>query len=161
MAEKVLNNPLTGEEIVLALADRIAQSLRRDCFLNPHTAYEFYEAKIHIEVKMNDAGLSEREVKQTILATEGVEPEDGVDGVVGDLIVVPKPPNEERVTTGQPVPVLTRDEYGKTVTKHIQYARTKKPSAKVVSETIMPTKTVENDKEKQDTTATRRRRTKS
>lgn len=135
MAEKVLNNPLTGEEIILALSDRIATSLRRDCFLNPHTAYDYYEATITIAIKMNDAGLREVEVTQVIEDTFGDEPEEGVESIEGELVIVPKPPNEERVATGQPVPVLTKDADGRVVTKHLKYARTKVPGAKSVANT--------------------------
>ena len=138
MADKVLNDPLTGEEIILALSDHIANSLRRDCFLNAHTAYSYYSANISIGLVLHDAsGMRTAEVEQTIIKMEGEVSNDQIDEleeIEGELVIEPKPPNEERVMTGQPIPVLSKDSDGRVVTKHIKYARNKagsdKPAAK-------------------------------
>ena len=135
MAEKVLNSPLTGEEVILAIGDRVMESLRRDCFLNPHTSYDFYEAKIQMAIKMNDAGMRDVEVNQEVKDAMGEEP-DNYELAEVILNITPKPPNEERVATGQGVPVMGKDENGRPEVKHIKYARsratTQHPAKKAV-----------------------------
>jgi hypothetical protein len=123
--EKVLPLPLSGEEIRKAILDRISQRLMKDGYLNANLAYDYYSASIKIEVLCHDVGRTAG-VRVEEGMTQGNEPEDGAGGMEGEFTIEPKPPNEERVATGQNVPVLSRDTDGKPEVKGIKYKRAQK-----------------------------------
>ena len=123
MPERVLANPLSGEEIRKAILDKISQRLERDCYLSPNLAYDFYECRVSISLTAHDVGrAAEVKVEETI--TEGTRPEDAaLEAADSEFEIDRQSPNEVRVESGQPVPVLTRDGKGKPEIKGVKYAR--------------------------------------
>lgn len=130
MAEQTMNNPLSGAEVVEAVLDRLRTELRKDCYLNPSSAYDWFSCKVSIELDMHDAG-SLIKVDRAVTAENGDKPGEveSLQHVSGGFHIDPAPPNVVRVETGQPVPTLTRDEHGKDVVKGVRYGR--KDAAKV------------------------------
>lgn len=121
MAEKVLPNPLSGLEIRNAILDRISQSLSRDGYLNPNLAYDFFSAKIKIEVSCHDCG-EERKVSQEVDFVHGESVSD-ITQTSGEIDINPAPPTEVRVESGQPVPVLAKGKDGRSEIKSVPYSR--------------------------------------
>lgn len=119
--EKTLNTALSGAEIVEALRDRILEKLKRDCYLNPNHAYDYFSASIHIKVHLHDTG-QELETEHRIGFTTG-QPQMDSEEVEVDLDIEKRSPNEVRVETGQPVPVLTKDKDGRSIIEGIKYGR--------------------------------------
>ncbi len=122
MAEKVLPLPLSGEEVRKAILDRVDQSLAKDCYLSPNLSYDFFDCTVKIECHLHDVGRTD-EVNQTVAVSAGEEPEGGSAEVASEFIIESAPPNEVRVATGQPVPVLSKDTDGRPEIKRIKYAR--------------------------------------
>lgn len=126
MAERVLVNPLSGEEIVRAVLDKVGNSLRRDCYLSPNLAYDFYTADVKISLRAHDVGRTAG-VNLAEVVTQHVEtvnPEDiHLDAADAEFEIEAAPPNAVRVETGQDVPVLTRDTEGKPAIKPVRYSR--------------------------------------
>lgn len=119
--EKTLNSALNGAEIIEALRDRILDKLRRDCYLNPNHAYDWFSANIHIAVKLHDTG-QELDTDHQIAFTSGTPQHDST-VVETELEIEKRSPNEVRVETGQPVPVLTKDKDGRSIIEGIKYGR--------------------------------------
>jgi|SRR5208337_624396 len=122
MTEKTIPLPLSGEEIKVAICDKVRQVLDGDCFLNESTAYDWFDGKVTIELCCNDMGREER-VKRTVTATSGDKPMDhplNVNKVELDLKKAP--PNAVRIETGQGVPTESGN--------RIKYARTVAEKAK-------------------------------
>lgn len=121
MPEKTLNSALSGAEIVEALRDRILDKLRRDCYLNPNHAYDWFEANIQIKVKLHDTG-EELETSHQVSFSSGT-PKPDSEEVEVEVELEKRSPNEVRVETGQPVPVLTKDKDGRSIIEGIKYGR--------------------------------------
>jgi hypothetical protein len=126
MAERVLAEPLSGEEVILAIADRISTVLRRDCFLSKNLAYDSFDCDVKISLRLHDVGRSpEVSLDQNISAeVEGANIEDQfLDQAETEFKIEKAPPNEVRVETGQEVPVLTKDSEGNPTIKKVKYSR--------------------------------------
>ena len=126
MPERVLANPLSGEEVVKAVLDKIGNSLRRDCYLSPNCAYDYYTAEVKISLRAHDVGrTAEVNVAETVTGrVEPFNPEDvHLDAADAEFNIEAAPPNEVRVSTGQDVPVLTKDTEGKPAIKPVLYSR--------------------------------------
>ena len=135
MSEKSIVEALSGTEVVEAIKHRVGQILSRDCFLSGNMAYESFEAKIHISIKCKDIGHSP-EIEQTITAKGGpdigVSYKDPVEAsrVESDELedeMDSKAPNEVRVESDQPVPILVENADGRAEIKRVHYARSKPP----------------------------------
>jgi len=122
MPEKVLPLPLSGEEVRLAILDKISQSLQKDCFLSPNVSYDYFSAKVSISLKCHDVGRV-AEVEQEVEAGEGDIPNVPLDIQEAEFEMQPAAPNEVRVASGQDVPALTKDAEGKPKIEKIRYAR--------------------------------------
>jgi hypothetical protein len=121
--ERTLNSGLSGEEIVLALLDKIGMALRRDCFLNRTTNYRYFDGKVIIDISMNDVP-GDTNVHKEVRHTLGAPPADTTPTTAHvEIDLNPDSPNTVRIETGQAVPVLTKDENGRMVEKGVQYAR--------------------------------------
>ena len=121
MPERTLNLPISGNEAVKAVLDKMETAMRRDCYLNPDLAYDYVEATVKYTIKCHDVGEA-RVVDQEVKLQVGTEPESGVDEFEGETFVEPISPNELREETGQPIPVKGK---GNEI-KHVPYARKKK-----------------------------------
>lgn len=124
MAEQTLNNPLSGDEIIEAVTDSLRIKMRRDCFLNKNSAYDWFSGDVAVKLDMHDAGtrVSADHAAHSERGT-APNPDDDRQHVEAQFFIDPAPPNEVRVGTGQPVPTLTRDAQGKDVIKGVRYAR--------------------------------------
>lgn len=121
--EQTLNNGLNGEEIRIATLDKIETALRRDCYLSKNFTYRGVKLEVHIKISLDDVG-GEKEVERTILQHVGdLGPE--AESFEVEVGIADEPPNQTRVETGQPVPVLAKDANGKMVEKAVQYAKPK------------------------------------
>lgn len=122
MAEKVLDEALSGEEIVLAVLDNLGTTLRRDCFLSANAAYQTFRVQVHVHIVAHDVGR-EAIVDRELVVRSKEEPSPDVPIVEVEYDIEPAEPNRVRVETGQPVPVQSRDEGGRLVTKGVKYKR--------------------------------------
>lgn len=144
--ERVIAAPLSGEEIVEAVLDRVRKQLLTDCNLNPVFAYEAFEGRIRIDLRMTDCGrIPEIEIDETVKVGAAIDPNDP-DAALGlsDQEFGKEPPNTVRQTSGQPVPVLVEDSQGRKEIKKIQYAKPgkAKPVAPVAAEVLEPLDTL-------------------
>ena len=126
MPEKIQPLPLSGEEVRLAILDKISQSLQKDCFLSSNVSYDYFSCKVAISLKCHDVGRV-AEVEQVVVVEEGVDegenPDELIEVANAEFEMQPAAPNEVRVDTGQDVPVLTKDADGKPKVEKIRYAR--------------------------------------
>jgi len=122
MPERVLANPLSGEEIIEAIAEKVKAALRRDCYLTPNLAYDYYTADVKISLTAHDVGRA-AQVNVAVHDTQG-DPEDAaLEASDASFHVDAEAPNAVRVESGQPVPVLTRDPDGRPAVKGVRYSR--------------------------------------
>lgn len=123
MAEQTMNKQLNGAEIVEAMVDKIRAKFRADCYLNPNSAYDWFTARISIELDMHDTGTM-IQVNHSVEASHGEQPIGETEHVEGVLDIEAAAPNEVRRETGQPIPTLTKDpKTGKLVEKGVRYSR--------------------------------------
>jgi hypothetical protein len=122
MSEITIAQPLSGEEVVEAILDRIRVSLYKDCYLNRVSAYESFTADIHIALKAKDCGRIAEVVQDVAVASENPVDEDAA-LVEADLRLYDQPPNEVRQETGQGIPTLITEHDGQQVIKKIKYSR--------------------------------------
>lgn len=124
MAERVLADPLSGEEIRVAILDQLMTRLAKDGYLNKAHAYGHYSAKISIHIECVDLGTTYPvDVEETVNPVKTDDENALLDQFDAELTVDPAAPNDVRVETGQEVPVLTHDTEGKKTIKGIKYSR--------------------------------------
>jgi len=114
MPERTIPLQLSGEEVRLAILDKIDQALQKDCYMNPLGAFDFFSGKITIELRLNDMGR-EDVVKMNVSASQGTPPAEEPEAVKVEIKIDPQPPNAVRVETGQAVPTASG--------QRIKYAR--------------------------------------
>jgi len=121
MPERSLSLPLSGDEIIESLLEKLRVAMKRDCFLSPNAAYEWFKAEVTVKVEMSDVGRLP-EAKFQVTAEEG-EKKDGKPILSKTHFEVPQaPPNEVRMDAGLPIPTLTTEQTsGKTEIKGIKY----------------------------------------
>ena len=124
MPERVLANPLSGSEVMEAVIDKIRRKLQSDCFLSPNTSYDYFTCDVKLNLRAHDVGrTAEVNVEQTVTQGEPNPEYAALEAAEAEFQIEAAPPNEVRVDTGQPVPVLTKDAEGKPDVKHIKYSR--------------------------------------
>lgn len=122
MPEKTLALPLSGEEVRCAVLKKVGDALMRDCHLSPNMAYDWFRAKVSVTLELHDIGRGV-DVEVDVGEEQGEQPA-GIGGTPSvEIEIEPAPPNQVRVDTGQPVPVLVQDEGGKSEIKSIKYKR--------------------------------------
>jgi len=123
--EKPAPLPLSGDEVKEAILFRVQESLNKHCALMHDNAYTSFTADISIRLKLSDYG---REVVDNHFVraeeTSGL-PDTSSRLVEANVTIQPAPPNQVRVESDQPVPVLVK-EGEKTKIRHIKYAPRKK-----------------------------------
>jgi hypothetical protein len=134
MPERVLNLQLNGGEVIEAVLDDIRTQLQKSCYLNQNSAYDWMAAKIRVDLELHDTGMLITETFKSE-SSAGVKPQDpdSIEAHEIEFDIEPAPPNEVRVQTSQPVPVETKDSDGRSVVKHVRYA--KKDAKKVAAAT--------------------------
>lgn len=122
--EVAVPEPLSGTEIVEAIVFKVREMLRRDCFLSPNSAYEYFSGQIHIEVTAVDCGRP-AEIKADIDVTKGTTDPDNPELYTAESTekISPGAPNIVRRETEQSVPVVTNDGAGKQEQRRVKYAR--------------------------------------
>ncbi len=124
MAERVLADPLSGEEIRIAILDQLMTRLAKDGYLNKAHAYSHYSAKISIHIECVDMGtVYPVDVTETVTPVKADDENALLDQFDAELNVDPEAPNDVRVASGQDVPVLTTDSDGKPAIKGIRYSK--------------------------------------
>jgi hypothetical protein len=123
MPERVLNQQLSGAEIVEAVVDQVRTQLQKSCYLNPNSGYDWMAAKVRVDLELHDTGTLLTESFKAESET-GLKPNpDEIEVHEVDFDIEPAPPNEVRVQTSQPVPVETKDVDGRPVIKGVRYAK--------------------------------------
>ena len=114
--------PLSGEEVQEAILYKVAESLGKTCHLKFDNAYTSFKAEIDIRLVLSDYG---REVKDNHKVSTshdtGAEATSEPRQVEAHVALDPTPPNQVRIETDQPVPVVT-NEGGKRVIRNLKYA---------------------------------------
>lgn len=126
MPEKSVTEPLSGEEIRIALLDKISALLRKDCRLTANLAYDWYKANVKVELIYHSAAngdqLTEAEVSQEGKTVEEDPEDEFLRKADAELNIEPQEPNQVRIESGQSAPVLSTAG-GKPEIKRVQYAR--------------------------------------
>lgn len=123
MPERTLNKQLSGDEIIEAHLDTMRQRMKQSGYFRSNDAFDWFSSEVTIKCDMHDTGAMVK-ADLTIKAAAGTPNEgDEAETVEMAFNIDPAPPNEVRVQTGQPVPVLTTDATGKQVEKSVRYSR--------------------------------------
>lgn len=131
MSEVSIPEPLSGSEVIDAVAYRVKEILQKDCFLSANSAYEKFECKITVELKLKDTGRLAI-VEQTIEVTGGAPLEVNDDDVFlaqSEVEFAEAPPNVVRQETEQPVPVMTEDSAGHKERRTVKYKKRDRAAA--------------------------------
>lgn len=125
MSELTLAQPLSGEEIITSLVEKIREKLRSDCYLSGTTAYESFEADISIKVRMVDCGRIPEVAVQVHEKSENLINENDENFALEqmDIHLTAAPPNQVRQEAGLPIPTLVEGADGKRDIKAVKYAR--------------------------------------
>jgi hypothetical protein len=123
-SERVLADPLSGEEVRIAILDQLMTRLAKDGFLNKAHAYSHFSAKVSIHIELHDLGrVDVVDVTETATPIKADDENAALDQFDAELAIEPGAPNDVRVETGQDVPVLTQGSEGKKTIKGIRYSR--------------------------------------
>ncbi len=126
-AERVLPENLSGEEIRVAVVDKLMSRLAKDGALNATHSYDHFSYKISIHIECHDLGRIEKvDVTEAATPIETKDENAALDQFDAELEGAQTDPNTMREETGQPVPVLTKDADGKPSIGRIKYPRPKK-----------------------------------
>lgn len=125
MSETTIAEPLSGEEVVDAICDRVRETLRRDCYLNPASGYEAFSADIQIRVKLKDCGRLPEVAADVHVESEEAVGEDAA-LLEAEAHLYEAPPNQVRQEAGLAIPTLVEDSQGKREVKRVTYARKSK-----------------------------------
>lgn len=69
--DRVLNLPLSSDEIIEILLQRFEKKLRSDCFLHPANTYNGFSYSMELKLKFNDMMLG----RDTLVWDQHMEPE--------------------------------------------------------------------------------------
>lgn len=125
MSELTLAQPLSGEEIITALVEKLRDKLRSDCYLSGTTAYESFEADIKVSVRMVDCGRIPEVAVEVHEKSENPIDETNENFALEqmDIHLSSAPPNEVRQEAGLPIPTLVEGADGKRDIKNVKYQR--------------------------------------
>jgi hypothetical protein len=106
-AEKVLNLPLSGDEIVEIILQRIEARLRQDCFLHPAATYNGFSYDLSCTIKFRDMMLG----KETLLWDKHQQGEGAVDDETSatEQFDSGDSPNRARMDHDMEIPVQTQE----------------------------------------------------
>lgn len=120
--EKPAPLPLTGEEVQNAILFKVQESLQKTCHLKYDNAYTSFKADISVKLVLSDYGREVRDNHNVSMEihTDADAP-NPPSTFESNVTMEPAPPNQVRVETEQPVPVVSV-EGGKRTVKHLRYA---------------------------------------
>lgn len=122
MSEITIAEPLSGAEVIDSILEKVRETLMRDCYLNPASAYESYSADIHVAVRLKDCGREPVVVSEVHVESETPVDEDAA-LTESDAQLYDAPPNEVRQDAGLPIPTLVEDSQGRKEVKRVRYGR--------------------------------------
>lgn len=128
-AERVLPENLSGEEIRVAVIDKLMSRLAKDGHLNAAHSYDHFSYKVSIHIELHDLGRIEKvDVEEAGTPVQGNEANENaaLEAFDAELEGAQTDPNTMREETGQGVPVLTKNSEGKPEINRIKYPRPKK-----------------------------------
>jgi len=125
MSEETVADPLSGEEVIQAILDRVTRMLRDDCYLSPMAAYESFEADIRVDVKMLDIGRTpEVRIRTHVQSDKAIDTNDENFALnAAEAHMAAMPPNQVRLEAGLPIPTLVEDSQGRRDVRPVRYAR--------------------------------------
>lgn len=127
MAERVLPENLSGEEIRTAVVDKLMTRLAKDGHLNAAHAYDHFSYKISVHIELHDLGRIEQvDITESDTPVKTDDVNALLDQFDAELEGAQTDPNTMREETNQPIPVLTKDAEGKPTIGKIKYPRKKK-----------------------------------
>ena len=107
MAEQTINKQLSGSEVIEAICHGLRTALSLDDRFAPHVAYSGLGYAITVTVSL--PGAVQEQVTRTVAGQAGdVPPDADTVDLAAERPV--QSPNEVRLDTEQPLPVLVRDE---------------------------------------------------
>ena len=120
MTETTFPKPLSGAEIRTAILHDLQVLLERDDRLADHKAFRSFNYHAIVSIALHSpVGKS---FTRELVGGQGVPaPDDTVIPVTVTATADARPPNEVRMRSGQPVPVLAT-EHGRTVERAVNYA---------------------------------------
>lgn len=137
--EQVMNLPLNGLEVRKCILAKIEEVLSLDTRLAEYAAFPAFRFHADIGIVLQGAV---HDTVERIVDGEGGKWSDAANVPSAHVVVhaeqLEMPPNEARVEAGIGVPVLTRDEKGREVTKEIKYAKGKKAGKNAVVSNAVP-----------------------
>jgi hypothetical protein len=122
MSETTLAAPLSGDEVIEAIVDKVRRMLQDDCYLSPMMAYESFNAKIELKVQALDVGRVVVVEQATEVKSENVIDEDAA-LTQAESYIFDRPPNEVRQEAGLGIPTLVEDAEGRKEIKGVKYAK--------------------------------------
>ena len=125
MPEQVLNKPLSGEEIRQMIVKQVEKMLAGDSRLAAHFAFPAcsFSVKVHIDLAHSQLSPVDRETSGVMNENPNTHNYPRIESVDEEISVPELPPNEARVEHDIPVPVLAKDDKGRTVEKRVKYDR--------------------------------------
>jgi hypothetical protein len=129
MSEMTVAMPLSGEEVIDAVLDRLRQKLQRDCFLSRNMAYESFDGSFMIELRLKDNGRV-AEVQTTVNVSHGESAKNQKPIVVAGKFNE-MAPNDVRQHANLPIPTVVDTQEGKREMKSVKYARPPQPAQDV------------------------------
>jgi hypothetical protein len=124
--EQVLNQPLSGAEVKECILAKIREVLNGDGRLSDFFAFPTFRFHADIGIVLQNA--VEPEINRQVDGGKGppVDYQGKVETVMVHAEQADMTPNEARVEAELEVPVLTRDEKGREVTRGVKYQKPKK-----------------------------------
>lgn len=110
--------PLNGREVQEAILYKVAESLDKSCHLAESNAYTAFRAEVSVKLVLSDFGREQKDNHILAAAAGTVEPDADVQDVT--LQIPEMAPNQLRIETDQPIPVIAIED-GKQVMKRVKY----------------------------------------
>lgn len=123
--ERTLAKPLSGTEIIEAIVSLVRTALQRDCFLAPHMAYPSFSVQGKLDIQFQGTRIVGTVAHVKDAAGEQ-SPHVPVSNASVEFSENPKPPNEVRRETEQPVPVQVKTPSGRIEERRVKYEKRNK-----------------------------------
>ena len=133
MSERTIAEPLSGDEVLEVICDKIRMALRKDCNLNPALAYEAFSGEISISLRLKDSGRApEVKASVSVRSEEPVLEDTFLEQT--EIALQEMPPNVVRQQAGLPLPTLVEDQNGRREVRKVRYARQRSGEDKAVED---------------------------
>ena len=119
--EQVLVKPLSSDEILEIIINKLRQAKEKNCLLARHLAYSTFRFKAHVEINFQTTGILTEATLDAGGQEGSVDAEIPEDSVVLDFEEEEKPPNQLRQENDMPVTVARKAPGGKMVEEKVHY----------------------------------------